>query len=112
MRLGRRSSPERPARLHRDSSSAGRLPARYAAFNVTEAAALQTLDDEGLALDVVERITQQVIRLKAHQHWIKQPLHPANGCNGAANMLKPHEVRHAVIGLPVLHRTEKAQDCG
>src|SRR4051812_9871090 len=55
----------------RDSSHADRLPARNSAFNVTEAAALQSFDHEGLPREVVYRIAQQVIRFEAHQQRIK-----------------------------------------
>ena len=67
------------------------LPARNAALDVAKTATLQSLDGERFAPDVIERIAQQVIRLEPHQQWIKQPLHPAYGCHGAANMLEPHQ---------------------
>ena len=57
--------------LNRDSSQADRLPARNSAFNATEAAAFQSFDHEGLPLEVVYRIAQQVIRFEAHQQRIK-----------------------------------------
>jgi hypothetical protein len=53
------------------SSSAGRLAARHAAFNVAEAAALHSLDGERLLFDVIEGVPQQMIRFESHQQRIK-----------------------------------------
>jgi len=47
------------------------VPARNAALDVAQTAALQSLDGKRLLLDVIERIPQQVICFESHQQRIK-----------------------------------------